>query len=57
MLQLIVDGHSTVEVGERMFISPKTVKNHLASIYLKLGARDRTHAVLQAVHMGIVHID
>ena len=32
-------------------------RNHLASIYQKLDARDRTQAVLQAVRMGIVHLD
>ena len=57
VLQLIADGCSTPEVAERLFISQKTVKNHLASIYHKLDARDRTQAVLQAVRMGIVHLD
>ena len=41
-------------MAEQLFISQKTVKNHLASIYQKLDARDRTQAVLQAVRMGIV---
>jgi len=57
VLQLIADGCSTSEVAEQMYISQKTVKNHLASIYQKLDARDRTQAVLQAVRMGIVSLE
>lgn len=57
VLQLIADGCSTPEVAEQLYISQKTVKNHLASIYQKLDARDRTQAVLQAVRMGIVTLN
>ncbi len=56
VLQLIADGCSTPEVAEQLYISQKTVKNHLASIYAKLDARDRTQAVLLAVRMGIVRL-
>jgi DNA-binding NarL/FixJ family response regulator len=56
VLQRIADGCSTSEVAQQLYISQKTVKNHLASIYQKLDARDRTQAVLQAVRMGIVHL-
>jgi DNA-binding NarL/FixJ family response regulator len=42
VLQLIADGCSTPEVAAKLYISQKTVKNHLASIYQKLDARDRT---------------
>ncbi len=57
VLQSIADGCSTSEVADQMYISQKTVKNHLASIYQKLDARDRTQAVLQAVRMGIVSLE
>jgi DNA-binding NarL/FixJ family response regulator len=56
VLQLIADGCSTPEVAARLYISQKTVKNHLASIYEKLDARDRTQAVLMAVRMGIIKL-
>lgn len=57
LLQHIADGLATSEVAEKMYISQKTVKNHLASIYEKLQARDRTQAVLMAVKMGIVKLN
>lgn len=57
VLQLIADGLSTPEVAAKLYISQKTVKNHLAAIYQKLDARDRTQAVVRAVRMGIISLD
>jgi DNA-binding NarL/FixJ family response regulator len=56
VLRLLADGQSTPEIAQVMFISQKTVKNHLASIYEKIDARDRTQAVVRAVKMGIIKI-
>ena len=56
VLQLIADGSSTSEVADKLFISVKTVKNHLASIYQKLETSDRTQAVLRAARMGIIRL-
>lgn len=56
ILQLIADGRATNEIADDLFISAKTVKNHLASIYEKLEARDRTQAVLRGIKSGIVEI-
>jgi two-component system, NarL family, response regulator DegU len=57
VLQLVADGLSTTEVAAKLFISVKTVKNHLASIYDKLDTADRTQAVVRAVRMGIIRLD
>jgi DNA-binding NarL/FixJ family response regulator len=54
ILQLVATGYSTREVGEHLFISEKTVRNHLASVFRKLDARNRTEAVYQGIRLGIV---
>ena len=45
---------STPDLAEALFISEKTVKNHLASIYVKLSVSDRASAVVEAINRGIV---
>ena len=56
VLQAIAEGLSTKDAARTLFISVKTVKNHLASIYDKLDARDRTQAVLGAARLGIIKL-
>ncbi|HEV7887690.1 MAG TPA: response regulator transcription factor [Acidimicrobiales bacterium] len=53
ILRMLASGASTIEVSERLFISAVTVKNHLASIYRKLGCRGRTEAVVYALKTGL----
>ena len=57
VLRLIAEGLSTPEVGKALYISTKTVRHHLSSIYEKLDSRDRTQAVIRAVRMGIIRLD
>lgn len=57
ILRLITRGASTTRIGTELFISVKTVKNHLASIYEKLDVTDRTQAVLSALRLGLVSLD
>lgn len=56
VLSLVAEGASTAQLAARLYISPRTVKNHLASIYAKLDARDRTQALVQAARLGIVNL-
>ncbi|MDA0369894.1 MAG: response regulator transcription factor [Actinomycetota bacterium] len=57
VLQLVADGASTTEIAERLFISQKTVKNHLAAVYDKLDVDDRTQALVRAARLGLVRIE
>jgi DNA-binding NarL/FixJ family response regulator len=54
MLRLMAAGYSNREIAGLLFLVEGTVKNHVSAILLKLGARDRTNAVLRALHEGIL---
>lgn len=54
VLEMLVKGNSNRDMAEAMFISEKTVKNHLTSIFRKLGVKDRTQAAVFAIRHEIV---
>ncbi|MDH3606771.1 MAG: response regulator transcription factor [Acidimicrobiia bacterium] len=54
LLALLTKGvSSTEELADSLYISQKTVKNHLASIYEKLAISDRAQAAVEAIRLGI----
>jgi DNA-binding CsgD family transcriptional regulator len=57
VLQLLAEGATNDEISQRLFISPKTAKNHLAAVFQKLDVTNRTHALVRAVVMGLVSIE
>lgn len=54
ILRLLASGARPAEVGSQLFVSLKTVKNHLTSIYAKLGVKTGTQAVAEAYRRGLV---
>jgi DNA-binding NarL/FixJ family response regulator len=54
VLQLAADGLSNKKIADRLVISEKTVKNHIANIFSKLHVNDRTQAILYALRKGLV---
>lgn len=56
VLQLIAKGLSNKEIGRALWIGETTVKTHVSHILRKLGAADRTQAVLAAVKTGLVRL-
>jgi DNA-binding NarL/FixJ family response regulator len=53
VLKLIADGKSNKEIGGELFISEKTVKNHISNIFRKLNINDRTQAAIYAIKNGL----
>jgi DNA-binding NarL/FixJ family response regulator len=55
VLELMAEGLQHDEMGQRLFISPKTVATHVEHILHKLGARGRAQAIAIAYHHRILH--
>jgi DNA-binding NarL/FixJ family response regulator len=54
VLRLIVEGRDNAAIAAELFISPNTVKSHVASIFAKLGVESRLQASVQALRRGLV---
>ena len=54
VVQLAAQGFRNREIGEKLFISEQTVKNHLRNIFDKLGVSDRLELVLYAIHHRLI---
>ena len=56
MLQLLGKGKSNRDISSELAISEPTVKGHVTNILTKLGAVDRTQAVIIALKRGLIHL-
>ncbi len=57
VLVYIAKGLHNDAIAEKLFISEKTVKNHITNILRKLDVEDRTQAVIKAVKLGLVSLE
>jgi LuxR family maltose regulon positive regulatory protein len=54
VVRLMATGLSNREIGDRLFVSPETVKKHTGNIYAKLGVRGRVEAVSRARSLALI---
>lgn len=54
VLRLMAEGYGNRQISEIVHLAQGTVKNHVSTILMKLGARDRTNAVLRALREGLL---
>ncbi|AWG97419.1 response regulator transcription factor [Rhodococcus ruber] len=53
VLDLMARGHDNATIARRLVLSPKTVRNHVSNVLGKLGAADRSAAIVQAREAGL----
>jgi DNA-binding NarL/FixJ family response regulator len=53
VLTLAAEGRANADIARRLFLSEKTVRNHVSSIFAKLGVSDRAAAVARARDAGL----
>ena len=56
ILQMLADGCTPAEVAERLFISPKTVRNHLTKVYDKLDVNSRSAAIVVGLQHHLIEL-
>ena len=54
ILQQLAEGVSVAVLAQRLYISQSTAKTHMSKLYEKLGAQNRTQAIMAAVRLGLV---
>jgi len=53
VLDLIAQGLNNAEIARRLYVSPKTVRNHISNIFIKLQVADRSQAIVRAREAGL----
>ena len=54
VLRLVAEGLTSKAIGQQLYLSPKTVDHHLASVFNKLGVESRAQAVAVATRRGFL---
>ncbi|MCT8137459.1 response regulator transcription factor [Anaerobacillus sp. CMMVII] len=56
VFELLVQDKTTKEIAQQLFISEKTVRNHISNTMQKLGVKGRSQAVIELVRLGYLKI-
>jgi len=57
ILQHLINGLSSREIAQRLYISRKTVEFHLMNVYRKLQVTSKMQAIYKAIQIGLVSLD
>lgn len=54
---LLINNYSTSEIASKLYISEKTVRNHISNVILKLDAKGRTQALVKLLIIGEIKLN
>ncbi len=55
MLRMLAEGASYAEIGNRLYLSERTVRRHMNLLFDKMGVQNRTQAVAEAMRRGLLN--
>lgn len=56
VFELLITNKTTKKIAEELFISEKTVRNHISNVMQKLQVKGRAHAVVELIRLGELNI-
>ena len=56
VFELLITNKTTKEIAEELFISEKTLRNHISTVMQKLQVKGRAHAVVELIRLGELNI-
>ena len=56
IFSLLINNYSTKEIAEKLYISEKTVRNHISNVMQKLGVKNRCNAVIELIKLNALKI-
>lgn len=56
VFELLVQDKTTKEIAQYLFISEKTVRNHISNAMQKLGVKGRSQAIIELLRMGALEL-
>lgn len=57
VFELLIKNKTTAEIGNILFISEKTVRNHISNVMQKLDVKGRSQAIIELIKMDELKID
>ncbi len=56
IFSLLINNYSTKEIAKKLYISEKTVRNHISNVMQKLGVKNRCNAVIELIKLNALKI-